>query len=55
MGNGNLMVTFYPEEFDSFRKLVKDLKRSETACRTKETKAHCITHTRRLCTVIAEP
>ena len=25
MGYGNLMIVFYPEEFESFRKLVKDL------------------------------
>ena len=25
MGYGNLMIVFYPDEFESFRKLVKDL------------------------------
>ena len=25
MGYGNIMVVFYPDEFESFRKLVKDL------------------------------
>jgi hypothetical protein len=29
MGYGNIMITFYPQEFESFRKLVKDLYHQE--------------------------
>ena len=38
MGYGNIMVVFYPDEFDSFRKLVKDLYSQEQPAERKNLK-----------------